>query len=183
MNVFYIGADNLLSVEVAGLPDENLSVIAPGATVRKNSAGGYIVNASAVGNVVISVSEKEGGKTTFLDSMIFRAKRIPDPVISIGGIKGEGTLTHDELVGLTEIYANLENFDFDCKYNIVSFSMSLDQNGKPLELSQVGSKLSDVMKATLFFQPVGAKIFFHEITVQGPDGVLKKVPGVMVKVK
>jgi gliding motility-associated protein GldM len=184
MNIFYIGVDNLLSVTVPGLPEENLSVVSSeGAMVRKNSAGGFIVNASSAGNVLISVSEKNGNKITFLDSMQFRVKRIPDPVISIGGIKGEGTLSHDELAGLTEIYATLENFDFDCKYDVVSFSMSCDQNGKPIELSQAGSKLSDVMKATLFFQPAGSKIFFHEITVKGPDGILRKVPGVMIKVK
>jgi hypothetical protein len=183
MNVLYIGVDNLISVSGPGLNKENISITTRYGTTRPNTAGGYIVNVSVPGTTSVAVSEKDGDKTTFLDSMQFRVKRIPDPVISVGGIKAEGQLTHEEIMNISEVYANLVDFDFDCKYEVVSFTLSVEQNGKPLDFSGIGGKLSDVMKSTLFFQPPGAQLFFHEVTVKGPDGVLRKVPGVMITVK
>ncbi|MGL5892221.1 MAG: GldM family protein, partial [Bacteroidia bacterium] len=91
--------------------------------------------------------------------------------------------TKGELNAASGIFARMENFDFDLSFRVVSFVMSMSVNGVFVDKKANGPALSPEMKTLLAGAKVGNKVFFEQITVQGPDGTLRKIPGVNIKVK
>ena len=52
-----------------------------------------------------------------------------------------------------------------------------------VEKKGVGPAITSDMKTLLSAVKSGNKVFFEQITVQGPDGTMRKIPGVNIKVK
>jgi hypothetical protein len=113
----------------------------------------------------------------------FRVKRVPDPVCYVGNLKADGQMSKSELQGQSGVFARMENFDFDLKFQVVSFVMSMSINGVFVEKKANGPGITPEMKAMLAGAKPGNKVFFEQVNVKGPDGTLRKIPGVNIKVK
>jgi hypothetical protein len=118
-----------------------------------------------------------------MGSFKFRVKRVPDPVAYVGTLKADGQMTKAELMGQSGVFARMENFDFDLKFTVVSFVMSMSINGVFVEKKANGPGITPEMKTMLGGAKPGNKVFFEQVTVKGPDGTLRKIPGVNIKVK
>jgi hypothetical protein len=113
----------------------------------------------------------------------FRVKRVPDPVAYVGTLKADGSMTKAELLSQSGVFARMENFDFDLKFTVISFEMALVVGGKWKELKANGPAVTPEMKAELRNVVAGDKVLFNKVTVKGPDGTLRKIPGVMINVR
>lgn len=185
MNVFYIGVDNPVSISAAGVAPSDISpaFAGNGSITSAGKPGDYIVRVTGGAEATINVSAKLNGLSKSMGAFKFRVKRVPDPVAYLGNIKGDGQMTKGELNAASGIFARMENFDFDLKFTVVSFQMSMVVNGVFVDKKTNGPALSGEMKQLLTGAKVGSKVFFEQITVQGPDGSLRKIPGVNIKVK
>jgi gliding motility-associated protein GldM len=175
MNVLYIGVDNPLSVSAPGIPRESLIVTGQGASV-KGSGGKYVANVSQTGTARISVSAKIGDKTQSLGSTEFRVKRIPDPKPKFAGRSG-GTLASVNIKSQNRIFADLEGFEFDAKFNITRFSMRVykprvDPIG-PYQSS--GNTFTAQMQSAIQQVTPGTTVIFDNIIAVGPDGVQRSL--------
>jgi gliding motility-associated protein GldM len=117
MNVIYIGVDNPISVAAAGVSSNQLQVNGSGCTLKPNGNGKYIATATTQGTAKISVSG--GGLNQTFD---FRVKLIPNPIPTLSGKKTGGMGT-GEMGAQAGVIPILENFDFDAKCSIQSFTM------------------------------------------------------------
>lgn len=185
MNVFYIGVDNPVAISAAGVAPSDItpSFAGNGSISSAGKPGEYIVRVSGGAEATINVSAKLNGQSKSMGAFKFRVKRVPDPVAYLGNIKGDGQMTKGELNAASGIFARMENFDFDLSFKVVSFVMSMSVNGVFVDKKANGPALSGEMKTLLAGAKVGNKVFFEQITVQGPDGTLRKIPGVNIKVK
>jgi gliding motility-associated protein GldM len=184
MNVFYIGVDNPISISAAGVAPSDLQPSLSGGTMTSaGKPGSYIVRVSSGTKATLSVGAKLNGTNKSMGSFEFRIKRVPDPVAYVGSIKGDGQMTKGELNGQSGVFARMENFDFDLSFKVVSFVMSMNINGVFVEKKANGPGITPEMKTMLSGAKPGNKVFFEQITVQGPDGTLRKIPGVNIKVK
>lgn len=185
MNVFYIGVDNPVSISAAGVAPTDLqpSFAGNGSCVSAGKPGEYTVRVSGGTEATINVTAKINGASKSMGAFKFRVKRVPDPVAYLGTIKGDGQMTKGELSAAAGIFARMDNFDFDLSFKVVSFVMSMSVNGVFGEKKANGAALSPEMKSMLAGAKVGSKVYFEQITVQGPDGTLRKIPGVNIKVK
>ena len=184
MNVFYIGVDNPITISAAGVAPSNLSPSLTGGTMIANGkAGSYIVNVTAGTEATLNIGAKLNGSNKSMGSFKFRIKRVPDPVAYVGSLKADGSMTKSELMGQAGVFAKMENFDFDLKFSVVSFVLSISINGVFVEKKSMGPGITPEMKTMMGGAKPGNRVFFEQVTVKGPDGTLRKIPGVNIKVK
>lgn len=163
MNVFYIGVDNPVTI---GSPTgwDKTQVTMTGGTITGQGSN-RTVRVSAVGPASITVNADKA--TTKFE---FRVKRIPDPIFKVGS--GKVRMPSVEFKSQQFCRAELENFDFDLRFNIVSatvyFSGANFQNVATAAIQ--GNNLAPLASYIQRCGP-GSVVTFDNVKVQGPDGV------------
>ncbi|RCH54846.1 gliding motility protein GldM [Mucilaginibacter hurinus] len=180
MNVLYIGVPNPISVSAPGIPKEKLRVSIQGGSVT-GSGGKYTANVSSIGTATVTVSgEVAPGKTQVLGSTLFRVKRIPDPKAQFAG-KSSGSTSAANIRGQDRIFAKLENFEFDAKFNVTRFTLYV---AKPRQdvimVSTSGNQVSPQMRAALNSVTPGTKVIFGNIIAVGPDGSQRGLDDIVI---
>ena len=180
MNVLYIGVPNPISVSAPGISKEKLKVSISGGSLS-GSAGHYVADVKTIGTVNVTVSgEAAPGKTQILGSSEFRVKRIPDPKAQFAG-KSSGNVASANLKAQDKVFARLENFDFDAKFNVTRFTMWVFKPRQdPIQLTTQGSELSSGMKSALGTVTPGSKVFFTNIIAVGPDGTQRGLDDIVL---
>lgn len=173
MNVFYIGVENPVRIAVPGVALTSVNPSITGGSITKAAGNGeYIVkvNGTPGSKSVVSVSAKlPDGTTKQMGTMEFRVKRVPDPVAKYLGSKGGPMGLAQVKVG-AGINCELENFDFDLKFNITSFTMGANIGGDYKSADCSGPAFSPAAKTILSQLKTGSKVFFDNIKAKGPDG-------------
>lgn len=184
MNVFYVGVKNPVSVSAPGVATENIEISAPGLSfVKGKKAGEYNVTPKrATGRKGLEVVVKNKNSGTKLGSSKFRVKRLPDPVAKVLGQK-EGLISRGKLKVASRVDAVMENFDFELKVTVASFTMTVNMGGDLVEMRTKGNKLDKKMTAMLKRVKKGSRVYFENIKVAMPGGKPRKVPSIVFKVK
>ncbi|MGH1336964.1 MAG: GldM family protein [Aureispira sp.] len=153
MNVLFVGVDNPIVVTTSDIAPENLKVSISGATVKYQRSGHYVVTCRKSGEVNIVIRDVSNGRSY---PFKFRAKHIPNPIVTLGKLK-DGTLSKEELaIGLAAfskepaLTAWLENFDFDARCEVTRFSFLYYRKGKLREeIINEGAVLQSTIKVVL----------------------------------
>lgn len=186
MNVFYIGVDNPVSVSVPGFPaDKVTAAFNKNGTLKQVKPGNFIANVTTVDlkgetEVQVYVTTSDGSKK-MMGSKPFRIKRVPDPTAMIGPDKG-GSVKAPNFKVQKGMQAVLENFDFDIRFNIVSFEMTYAAARQDLlSTSTDGPLFSQKMTDYLSKAKPGDVFYFDKIKAKGPDGTIRNLPGIVFK--
>jgi gliding motility-associated protein GldM len=191
MNVFYIGVPNPITVSAAGISPGNLIVSGSGGGISIKPSGGpgkYIVTASSEtpkgqeAKISVSARTKDGVKPQG-PPQLFRVKRIPDPVTMVGGKKGTAEIKKMEVGGIGGVLAKLEGFDFEANFVVISYEFTAVVKGNPIVATGNGNQLTQDMKTALGKVSTGSKVFIDAVKAKGPDGSVRSIPGVTLKVK
>jgi len=182
MNVFYIGVDNPVSCAVTGIRDDQVKVNMNGGTIRKASgAGNYTVTVTKQGKATVSLSGPKRSGGTFNGSAEFRVKRIPDPIVMIGK-KKPGPMKSGEIKAQQGLRAVLENFDFEAKFNVLSYEVCLAGQGDLLISPNNGAKWSGTAGKYVKQVKPGNIIYFDKIKAKGPDGITRDLGSVAYRI-
>ena len=170
MNVLYIGLPNPVSVSAPGVPKENLRVSMSGGSIS-GSGEHWTANVTTIGTATVTVSgELTKGKTSLLGTSIFRVKRIPDPKAQFAG-KGGGNTSAANIRAQDRIFAKLENFEFDARFNVTRFTLMI---AKPRQdviiVPGTGNELTPAMRSYMNSVAPGTTVEFKDIIAVGPDG-------------
>jgi gliding motility-associated protein GldM len=169
MNVLFIGVQNPVSVSAPGVPKEKLHVSISNGSLS-GSNGKYQATVSAPGEATITVSGELGGKTQVLGSTPFRIKRIPDPKAQFAG-KSSGATSAANLKAQDRLFAKLENFYFDLRFDVTRFTMYIMKPRQDaIILNSSSSELTPQMKQALNTIGPGSKVVFSNIIATGPGG-------------
>ena len=188
MNVFYRGLDNPVDISVPGVPNDKLRVsISSGHKIKKQPDGSYIVEpSSSNSNKIAKISvkgEMPDGSIAPLGSKEFRVKRIPDPVPFWSGKRPSNrTITKNEVLSFAPLAAKMDNFDFDVKVRVKSFTIRVSKDGTFKELTSGNNRLTNDMKALLERVRRGNTIYFEDIVVGLPDGTERILAPMKLKV-
>ncbi len=184
MNVLYIGVDNPISISAPGIAKEKLKASISGGGTLSGGNGKYIVKVTTPGKVMITVSgEVEKGQYKQLGGMEYRVKRVPDPVAKVGGIVS-GNMSANQLKTQRGVFAVLENFDFDLKFTVKKFEMTVIRARQdPLRLVSNSAALTPEMVNALNTISPKDKVFFDEIIASGPDGTNRRLNGVVIGIQ
>lgn len=186
MNVFYIGVENPVSISVPGFPaDKVTAAFNKNGTLKQVKPGNYIANVSTVDlkgetEVQVYVQALDGSKK-LMGAKPFRIKRVPDPTAMIGPDKG-GSVKAPNFKVQKGMQAVLENFDFDIRFNIVSYEMTYAAARQDLlSTSTDGPLFSQKMQDYLSKAKPGDVFYFDKIKAKGPDGTIRSLPGIVFK--
>jgi len=188
MNVIYAGVENPVEINVCGIPyDKILATISEGCTIEKNEGENnrYIIKVKEtfVGKAVVSVFLKY--KTDSLKQIgefTFRVKLIPVPIIYFAGKSGIQTIPKSQLQAALGVVAMLNNFDFDCKYNIVSYDLTLIHNGEYVTETNNSNGLSDKQKELIKKAVTGDIVLIENVKAKSSFGNIVECIGVTLKV-
>ena len=172
MNVFYIGVDNPVTISSGTGWDKTHVSMTSGTLTPAGGPGKYNVRVSAVGKATINVNAD--GKNSSYD---FRVKRIPDPVLKVGPSSG-GRLQSVIFKNQQFCRADLENFEFDARFNVVSATVYFSGANFPsVQTATIsGGSLAGISSQLSKCIP-GTSINFDNVKVQGPDGTVRTIPG------
>jgi len=182
MNVFYIGVPNPITVTAAGYSVQDVSISIPGAEAKPTGPGKYDVTVQKPGKVIAAINAKtlEGG-TKQVGAMEIRVKYIPDPVARVGGKQGGGISSSVFKVQLG-VVAELDNFDFDTRFVVTSFQMSvLPKRGEllgPYTCNSPYFKGNPQIPQVMDRLKPGDRVYIEEIRARGPDGRNRPLPSI-----
>lgn len=181
MNVFYIGVDNPVDISAPGVAKDQIKPsISNGSITKKGQE--WVVRVKKAGTATIRVSADVDGSTQNMGSMEFRVKKIPDPIGKIGGKTG-GVIRKAQLMASATVRAELENFDFDVKADVVGYSYSYVSKGLLVTENIKGGRLSDRVKNAIKGLRAGDKIYFDDIKAKLPDGTTRTLPTVSFRLQ
>ncbi len=182
MNVLYIGVDNPISVSAPGIPKESLRVSGENVTVS-GSAGNYVARVTAPGTASISVSAQIGDATQSLGTSNFRVKRIPKPQAKVAGRSG-GAVTAAQIRSQNRIFASLDDFEFDAKFDISRFSMIvMSPRTDPIGPFQgTNGTFTQQMQNALNNVTPNSVVYFYNIIAVGPDKIQQELADVTLRV-
>jgi hypothetical protein len=163
MNVFYIGVPNPVTIS-SGTGWDKTTVNMTGGTI---SGSGSNRTVTVSGGTTASISVTADGKT---NTFPFRIKRIPDPVFKIAD--GKPRIAAVSFKNQQYCRVELENFDFDLKFSVVSATVYFGGTGfpSPVPATISGNSLASIANLIQRCGP-GSSISFENIKVSGPDGV------------
>lgn len=181
MNVMYRGLDNPIEVSVPGVATEKLQVnISNGS--KSGSNGKFNVKPGQGKECVVSVSANINGKTQNFGKAEFRVKNVPDPKPKFAGIIGGGNVKPKDMNAAAGVIAEMENFEFDLKFNIISFTISATVRGNVVDQVSNSARLTAEQKTVLGALKPGQKFYIENIKAKGPDGTVRTLGSMAFRV-
>ena len=183
MNVFYRGVDNPVSISVSGYSDKDIVPSATNGSLSKGSEG-FIFRPGKESEALIgaTVSNPDGSKKA-MPGLKFRVKNVPNPTPYFSGKSvNDDNIKKAELTAAAGVIAKMENFEFDLKFEVVEYRVTMIVNGVPLEKVTKGAAVSGDMKEMFKKAKPGQKIYIEGIKARGPDGTVRNLGGLSFKV-
>jgi gliding motility-associated protein GldM len=179
MNVVYRGIANPISVSSAGIPQDKLDVRITNGTIEHKGNEFLVVPGNGrICEISVFVNEKNMGTRQI------RVKDLPTPVGQLGGIPGK-TAAKNELLASQGIFAAMpRDFDFDLRFQVVSFSVfAVDASGYAKEEESKSAAFTDAQKQIFNRLRSGQRVSFIDIKAVGPDGKTIELNDFSIKLK
>lgn len=182
MNVFYIGVPNPITVSAAGISSNELRVTGSGGGISITPKGGssYEVDVKTQGEATLVLSG--GGLTA--STFKYRVKRIPDPTPEIGGQTG-GSMGNGTFKAQGGLIANLRDFDFDARCNIVGYQLTrAARREDPVTEANGGAAFTAAAKRLVDQAKPGDTFFFNDIKAKCPgDAANRSLGSIVISIK
>lgn len=180
MNVFYLGIENPITVAVAGVPSNQVELTSEDLALTDLGEGRYNANPKELGEAKIKVLA--GGKE--VRTVVFRVKRIPDPVARVGKTTG-GTYPAEQFRSANSVNILINNFDFDARCEVVEFSVvRVGKKEDPVEVINHGAAFSETTLGLIKKAKPGDIYYFDQVTGQCPgDTEPRKLNAMVYKLK
>ncbi len=184
MNVLYIGVDNPVTVAASGAGDDKIHPVIEGGggSLTKSGTGKYMARVTTVTDdckIIVMVDGKPAGSSTF------RVRTIPDPVATVGLVMSNENMPAGQFKAQAGVGAFIKDFPFDLKYLVVSFTLTVDdENGDIHEAPCQGNTWSrEALSNINTYVKPGRMVTLDNIRAQGPDGRVRKIPGLVYYIK
>lgn len=184
MNVFYIGVPNPVSIDIAGIPRENLLPSISCGTIKPDpTSNDWIVTIPAnCTDAVIKLSATINGEQKQFGSKIFRIKKLPDPSATIAN-KNSGVINRDILIAAGFLSPKMpDDFEFDHTFVISSFTMTIQRGFKVYNFNSKNAYLTNEMIEQLKLTNRGQSIVFENIIARDSDGETRNIPPIVLSI-
>ncbi|MDP5078567.1 MAG: gliding motility protein GldM [Nonlabens sp.] len=174
MNVVYRGVDNPMTVSFAGVPENKVSVNAPGLS---RSGNGYVMRPGSGTEVTISVTGELPDGKKVSDSKKFRIKNLPRATGMVAG-EYENVKKGRQSLSASIVSAKFLDFDFELTPVVKSFLFKVP--GKPA-IPVSGNRLTAAAQGNLRTARKGDLVEFAKINVSVPGVNIGSASGVTVE--
>jgi len=169
MNVFYISVDNPIKVVMQGYPCDKIVLKSKYGNLKPAGDSCHYIYRNDSCNTFtesISVGVLNGKSIRWVDTMKYRLKRIPDPVIYIAGSKC-GTIDRKLILITGGPIAKLDNMDIDITFQVSHYSVEIKRADSIIykEVNIKGGKWSNGLITEIKKSMTGDKYFFYDVEV------------------
>lgn len=182
MNILYAGIDNPISLAVAGVSNDRLSLRVEGGDIHSRDNLWYIRPNKREGVCKLSVYRTDDqGRTLFITSQEMRVRPLPPPSPFVPLKEGErfrgGMIARAKLIAAGGVKAGIDDGIIDLDYKVESFqTIAFDAMGNAIPEVSNGSLFSERQLRQLQNYPRGKRLYISEIKARGADGVLHAIP-------
>jgi len=128
------------------------------------------------------VTNPDGSKKT-MQGNPFRVKNVPNPTPYFAGKSvDDETIKKAELTASQGVIAKMVDFEFDLRFEVVEFKVTMIVSGTPIEKYTKGPALSGEMKEMFQKAKPGQKVYIEGIKAKGPDGTIRSLGSLSFKV-
>lgn len=181
MNVFYLAVDNPVEISVSGVAGNKIRATASNGVLEQRG-NAYNITPRRIGNCMITVSAEIDGKWANVGTKEFRVKAVPDPVATVGGQKG-GLMAKNVLMAQAGIMATMPpDFEFDLKFNVTEFTVGTVVQGFLQERKVRGASFNQEIRNLINNVPRGNQVTINEVKAVGPDGTVRDLNSIILKV-
>ncbi|MFV0345604.1 MAG: gliding motility protein GldM [Bacteroidales bacterium] len=183
MNVLYMGVPNPISISGGGVSANDIHPSFTNMKAERQGAGWVVFPESLDVNATktkISVNANINGSSFSLGSMPFRVKKVPDPVPMVANRQG-GTIAKAEFAVQDGILAVLKDFDFDLKFTITGFNVSITKSGFSNTWQSNNNRFTAEMKSQFNSLSRGDVVYIDNIFAKGGDGTTRPLPPISFK--
>jgi hypothetical protein len=174
----YFGIENPISIAVPGITNDKVSLTITNGSIRKENSK-YYIKVNDVPEVTITVM----ADNKLVNSSICKVLKLPNPTLSIGLFFGANSIaiSRDELIKAGEI--SLSSFlPKELTYKLMSFTFSYSSDGKAIQKQNNGNKFNQELIDAIENTKLNSKFYFESIKVKFPDGTVKDMPSIVIKV-
>lgn len=158
LNVIYETIENPLVFSYEG-QNKFILQIDNGKIIERE--GFYYVQDAKRGRCNITLCSLKGHKEHRFQ---FRVKKLPNPIVAIGGTIRGGEVSKNLLLASDHLIPILENFDFELFYKVLSFKVLITNNNNELSnLSITGNSFSEDLKSCISNLQKGESVLFYAI--------------------
>ena len=182
MNVFYRGLANPMEVAVAGVPDSNLIVRISNADSISHEGHHWKVWPGKGPTCYVHVSYTTNGDTLDAGKKEFRVKNVPDPKPYFGGKTGIDDIPYKYLLAAAGVIAKMENFEFDLRFQILSYDFVSDTGTGQVVIHCDGPALNPEVNKVRNKLRHGGEVSIRNIQALGPDGTQRQLEDIRLAV-
>ena len=185
MNVVYVGVDNPVLIAASDYSVNDLEMAITNGQIN-GIAGKYIIRPAKPGKVELTI--KADGKV--LGTRTFRALQTPDPqacaVLKADGKEKcirKGEITLKQLLAIDRVHADIHDFLFDVQFKVVEFTVNVSRDDGLIVIEKSASNLVTEQQKKLFkTMNSGQKVLFEDIKAMSPDGSVRDLNDIVLKV-
>ena len=189
MNVLYAGYDNPMSVSIPGVPTNQIQATMTGGSLTAKGDGKFVARpTSPGGEAVITVSASTNGRSQEMGKFTFRVRKLPDPTAFIDYPDGSGStnrfkggkLSKQILMNTSGIGAAVDDGLLNIPFRVQGFqTIFFDNMGNAIPEVSQSANFTDRQRNMFRQLARGKRFYISEIRAIGPDGIERKLDGVM----
>lgn len=181
MNVLYKGIENPIHLVYSG--NCKLVLKINNGTIVDKLDGDYGVFVNAGSASEIFIYEQRGSELKKIGTKKYRIKSVPNPIPSFAG-KRNGEDISKALLLKGTLAINLDNFLYDVRFEIVSFSVSVNFCGEFKTASTRGNEFTSEQFALMSKIKNQGKVVIEDIKVKeiGSNGCVRTLPAIILRI-
>ena len=185
MNVFYVGLDNPVDISVSGA--ENVTATMTNGTIKKGTTkgfrGSFIASPRTPGTMAnVTVTAEVNGVRRSFPPIEFRVQIVPPPVAKVAG-KNSGAIAKSMLAAQVMVFAELEDFLFNIKYNVTAFTIEINDRGFSVTEPSKSSRITAPQKSLINRLKRNDRVVFTDVKAVGPDGRQRSLPPIVLRIE
>jgi gliding motility-associated protein GldM len=184
MNVLYIGVDNPVSIAASGGGDDKVKATITGGSgiLTRVGAGKYVARVNSVTDkciITVTVDGKVAGASEF------RVRTVPQAQAYVGGSPSGANISAGAFKAQGGVGAGIKDFPFDLKYEVVSYTFTIDTDDGDLATADANSNAFAGRVRSIIDKNVkaGKLVTIDNIKVKGPDGRTTSAPSLIYYIK
>ena len=179
--VLYRGVENPIQLFASGIHPEDVNVQISNGVLKKTS-GGYTILPDRSSKITLTIQDLSGSDPTVLNQLEFKVKNMPDPKPFFGGKTGSDNIPRRNLMAAQGVIVKMENFEFDVKFDVISYTVSATVRGNVVEAPCRGGRLTNDAGTIIRELKPGQKLYIEKIKAQGPDGTVRDLGTIALRV-
>lgn len=186
MNVLYAGLENPVTVSVPGVAQRDVSAAFDGPGVlQKKTDGSYTIRPSGSGKYKVKVSAKVNGSDLSMGEMIFRVKRVPDPMTTLDGKYFSGNMSLPTFKSTSGIVPKIDLELEGARFEVLTYTaVAILTDGTVQKYQCAGPMYSKDLRNLIDKGKIkkGCTVVFEDIAVKDPEGKRRTISPVAIAV-